>query len=157
MKQNHSTNGTCLRTWIIIKVLSTTIIGPSIYVRRHVCLVERKNTFSPKNTTSNVDMENLKETEINVNHLTLLEAYYLILPMNSNVVMLFNFRNMILFHLDRQLNVYIYRHAMTIILYMKYIVEKHAWSGLSESLSWYTNLNEPFYKYLSIPIDHQPR
>ncbi|VVC25728.1 Hypothetical protein CINCED_3A010751 [Cinara cedri] len=117
--------------------------------------------FLTKEYYSNAEIDELKETEIKVNNvtMTLSEAYYLVLPLNSNVITVLTFHNIILFYLDRQFNFYVYRHAKTIVLYFEFIntVKKSTLDRLKGSLSWYKTIKVPFYKYLSLPVKHEPR
>lgn len=125
------------------------------------------NTFewlSAKNflTTDhrNFDMRNLKETKLKVNNviMTLAEAYYLILPLNLNLNGMLIFHNIFVSHADRQLYLYICRHAMTIILYLdeNYYAGTSALSYIQKSLKWYDMVHERFYKYVNMPVKHGP-
>lgn len=116
--------------------------------------------FLSKDHYNNAEMDKLKETEIVVNNITvtLSEAYYLILPLNSNWNTVLTFHNIISFYLERQFNIYLYRHAMTIILFLNHnrYVKKITINRLRISVNWYGAVQKPFYQYLSKLIKHEP-
>lgn len=105
--------------------------------------------FLTNQHNNNNEINKLKETKIKVKivTMTLSKAYYLILPLNSNLNTLFNFHNIILFYLEEEFNNYVNMQAMIIMMYLKYMqtpIENTIIHRLGKSLKWYKKVKKPF-------------
>ncbi|VVC26599.1 Hypothetical protein CINCED_3A004716 [Cinara cedri] len=105
----------------------------------------------------NVNMNELKLKNINIKNVTisLSVAYHAILPWHLNTFPVGLLHNMILQHLDRTMNTYVYRYALIIDLYLKRTssrVNSHILQSIRDSVRWYTEGTELFYKYLDLPL-----
>ncbi|VVC46475.1 Hypothetical protein CINCED_3A013958 [Cinara cedri] len=105
----------------------------------------------------NVNMNELKLKNINIKNVTisLSVAYHAILPWHLNTFPVGLLHNMILQHLDRTMNMYVYRYALIIDLYLKRTssrVNSHILQSIRDSVRWYTDGTELFYKYLDLPL-----
>lgn len=116
--------------------------------------------FLTRKYYSNDKIAKLKDTVIPVNEvdMTLLEAYYLILPLNSNLSTLLAFQNIIVHYLNQEYNYYVYRHALVLLAYLKYInyITEDIIINIKNSWNWYLETSKLFYKYLSLPIWKKP-
>ncbi|VVC39433.1 Hypothetical protein CINCED_3A018206 [Cinara cedri] len=102
---------------------------------------------------SNDDMNKLKFKEITVRGITmtLSEAYYLTIPWRMSIAAVLDFHHIIVYHLNSMMNMYIYRHAHIVILYLKRTVchvENTVLKRIHESVLWHESGTEMFYKYL---------
>ncbi|VVC26602.1 Hypothetical protein CINCED_3A004243 [Cinara cedri] len=105
----------------------------------------------------NVDMNELKLKNINIKNvnMSLSVAYYALLPWSINTFPVGLLHNMILQHLNRTMNTYVYRYALIIDLYLKRTsssVNSHVLQSIRDSVRWYTGGTEIFYKYLNLPL-----
>ncbi|VVC26596.1 Hypothetical protein CINCED_3A022380 [Cinara cedri] len=105
----------------------------------------------------NVDMNELKLKNIKIKNVTmsLSVAYYSLLPWSINTFPVGLLHNMILQHLNRTMNTYVYRYALIIDLYLKRTGSSnnsHVLQNIRNSVRWYTDGTELFYKYLNLPL-----
>ncbi|VVC26592.1 Hypothetical protein CINCED_3A019601 [Cinara cedri] len=107
--------------------------------------------------SENVNLNELKSKNITVRDVTmsLSVAYHAILPWDLNMLTVMEFHKTIVYHLERTMNTYVYRYAQIIFMYLKRTggsVGFRVLQNIRDSVRWYTEGTELFYKYLYLPL-----
>lgn len=109
-------------------------------------------------SNSNIDKLKISEIRVGNDFMSLLDAYNIILPLNSNWSTMLDFNDTMFSILEKQFYVYVYRHVRLINLYL----ERNLYAGkttvpkLRESLNWYEFAQKPFFEFLSLPTKRHP-
>ncbi|VVC31141.1 Hypothetical protein CINCED_3A002496 [Cinara cedri] len=99
------------------------------------------------------DLKSKYITIKNVN-MSLSVGYYAILPWGLNTYSIGTFHNAIVNHVDRTMNKFVYIYALIIQLYLERTssIDSRVLQRIRNSVRWYTDGTELFYKYLYLPL-----
>ncbi|VVC46277.1 Hypothetical protein CINCED_3A021853 [Cinara cedri] len=100
------------------------------------------------------DLKSKYITIKNVN-MSLSVGYYAILPWGLNTYTIGTFHNVIVNHVDRTMNTFVYIYAIIIHLYLERTsisIDSRVLQRIRNSVRWYTDGTELFYKYLYLPL-----
>lgn len=165
---NQANNTNCsVLNYNYIKNISTTLVDFYKKVYNEVIVwtthnwISGKHLLTASHSESNIDYLKYVKIDIENTDFTLLEVYYYFLPLNSNIDTVFTFHNLVLNHLHEIMNVYIYRHAIMILIFFKKPIENKKKQKiirkLKNSLEWYENGRFLNYQYLpNLPVKYQP-
>lgn len=107
---------------------------------------------------SSADMNKLKELEIMIDDkpVTLVEAFFQLLPWNCNLKTVLIFHNEIMRNVHRMMNLYVYQQSKIVLLYFEHTsngvkIEHQVLQRLGRTFQWYTLGTRHFYKYFLSP------
>ncbi|VVC39067.1 Hypothetical protein CINCED_3A025559 [Cinara cedri] len=108
----------------------------------------------------NIDINGIKFNKMDIENVqfTFSEIYYYFLPLNANITKFLFFQNIILCnYLDEIMNMYVYRHAITIVVYFENRVydkkNEIKISSLRNSLMWYEKSRYKFFLSLTLKCE----